>query len=156
MNDVHEKWMWEAYREAEKARDEDEVPIGAILVCEDREIARGRNLRETKGQTAAHAEMEALLAYNQASKSWRLPEGTSLYVTLEPCLMCTGAFLWARVHSIYFGCPDTKNAGLLRTKPWIDQNVFDHIPKEVRGGILEEKCGTLLSTYFKGKRIPQK
>ncbi len=152
MNDVHEIWMREALQEAQKAEQKDEVPIGAVLVCDQKIIARGMNLREGSGRTIAHAEIEALLKYNQQTQSWRLPENTSLYVTLEPCLMCTGAFLSARIGAIYFGCADTKNAGLLRTQTWINENVFDHIPREIKGGILAEDCRSLLSNYFKKKR----
>lgn len=156
MNDVHKKWMLLALEEAKKAQAEDEVPIGAVLVCKEQIIGRGKNAREKSGRTIAHAEIEALLDYNAQTKQWRLPPDTSLYVTLEPCMMCTGAYVSARVSHIYFGCKDTKDAGLMRVKPWILQNVFDHIPTEITGGVLESECSSLLSAYFKAKREPKK
>ena len=152
MNAVHEKWMRLALEQARKAEALDEVPIGAVIVCDDKLIGLGRNAKEKSGRTIAHAEIEALLDYNKQSGQWRLPPETSLYVTLEPCMMCTGAFLSARVSQIYFGCKDTKNAGLLRVKPWIESNVFDHIPLQLSGGILEEECSQILSQYFRKKR----
>ena len=141
-----------ALEEARRAEIEDEVPIGAVIVHDDKILARGRNRRETSGRTIAHAEIEALLDYNQQSGQWRLPPDSKLYVTVEPCMMCAGAFLSARVTEIYFGCEDTKNAGLLRITPWISENVFDHIPAKVLGGVLEADCKGILSSYFKKKR----
>lgn len=141
-----------AIEEAKLAEQKDEVPIGALIVSNETVIGRGKNSREKSGRTIAHAEIEALLDYNEKTKQWRLPPESTLYVTLEPCLMCTGAFLSARISRIYFGCNDTKNAGLIRVKPWIEANVFDHIPSSVTGGLLENECASLLSHYFKGKR----
>ncbi len=148
--------MFLALEEAKKAEANDEVPIGAILVCNDQIIGRGRNKREQSAKTIAHAEIEALLDYNEQAKQWRLPPDTSLYVTLEPCMMCTGALLSARISNLYFGCKDTKDAGLLRIQPWITSNVFDHIPTNITGGILENECAGVLSAYFKAKRDSKK
>ncbi len=135
--------------EAEKL---DEVPIGALLIHEEKIIGKGYNLREKTGKTTAHAEIQALEDYNQQTHEWRLPAGTSLYVTAEPCLMCTGALIWARLDYLYYGASDTKNASLRYFLPTIEQGLFDHRFKEVEGGILGDVCGPLLSNYFKKKR----
>lgn len=130
----------------------DEVPIGAVLVHEGKVIGQGYNLREKTGRTTAHAEIQALEDYNQRTQEWRLPPGTSLYVTAEPCLMCTGALLWARLDHLFYGAFDPKGAGLRTFLPTIEQGLFDHRFKEVEGGILGELCGSILSQYFKKKR----
>lgn len=137
---------------AKKAEALDEVPVGAILVCEEKIIGEGWNVRETSARALGHAEVQAIEDYNAKTKQWRLPVGTTLYTTAEPCLLCTGALVAARVENIYFGCSDTKNAGLKRILPLIEQGVFDHKFKLVQGAILEVDCASLLSNYFKKKR----
>jgi tRNA(adenine34) deaminase len=141
---------------AEETMARGEVPVGAVLVAEDQILSEGANLRETTGRTVAHAEIVALESYSRSSRSWRVPPGSSLYVTAEPCLMCTGALLWARVERIYFGCLDPKNAGLTRVYPLIAEGVYDHRFQEVRGEISAEICGGLLSRYFRAKREAQR
>lgn len=130
----------------------DEVPIGAVLVHEGKIIGKGYNLREKTGKTTAHAEIQALEDYNNHTQEWRLPIGTSLYVTAEPCLMCTGALLWARLDHLFYGALDPKGASLRTFLPSIEQGLFDHRFKEVEGGILGDVCSSLLSNYFKKKR----
>ncbi|NBX83283.1 nucleoside deaminase [bacterium] len=150
--DLTEQFMLAALSLAEEARVLDEVPIGAVLVHEGRVIGKGHNLRETSGRTTAHAEIQALEDYNQRTKEWRLPAGTSLFVTIEPCMMCTGALLWARLDNLYFGAPDPKGAGLSLFTNLIQQGLFDHKLSEMQGGVLRESCSGLLSSYFKNKR----
>jgi len=137
---------------AKNAEQLDEVPIGAVLIHEGKIIGKGYNLREKTGKTTAHAEIQALEDYNQQAQSWRLPAGASLYVTTEPCLMCTGALLWARLDHLFYGALDPKGAGLRTFLPTIEQGLFDHRFKEVEGGILGDVCGSLLSNYFRKKR----
>lgn len=152
-NDRITQYMVEAIALAREAEALDEVPVGALLVHEGKIIGRGKNLREQTHRTIAHAEIMALDDYSKATRQWRLPAHTALIVTAEPCLMCTGALLWARVSEIYFGCSDTRNAGLLRVAPLIEAGVYDHKFKKVEGGVLAEECGELLSGYFKKKRL---
>jgi len=135
--------------EAEKL---DEVPIGAVLIHEGKIIGKGYNLREKTGRTTAHAEIQALEDYSNQTKEWRLPQGTSLYVTAEPCLMCTGALVWARLDNLFYGALDPKGASLRTFLPMIEKGLFDHRFKEVEGGILGDVCSSLLSNYFKKKR----
>ncbi len=147
-------WMREALKLAQKAAELDEIPIGSVIVHENKIISDGMNLREQSHKTTAHAEIVALEKYNLAQKSWRLPEESWVFVTAEPCMMCAGALLWARAARIVYGCSDPKQAGLNRISPWIEQGVFDHRFKGVQGGILESDCAQILKDYFKTKRTP--
>jgi len=144
--------MQRAIELASNAAREGEVPIGAVLVHENRILAEGLNQREALLRTSAHAEMLALEEFNDEARTWRLPAGTSLYTTLEPCTMCTGALLWARLENIYFAAADPKNAGLLRIIPLIEQGIYDHRFKIVQGGLLEEASQKLLRDFFSVRR----
>jgi tRNA(adenine34) deaminase len=145
--------MLEALKLARESAAEDEVPIGAVIVSQTGEIlARGRNIREKTKRTTAHAEIVALEDFNARFSTWRLPPESQLYVTVEPCLMCTGALLWARLHTIVYGCNDTKNAGLQRILPLMETGVFDHKFTRVEDKVMETECATLISTYFQEKR----
>ncbi|MFJ7640713.1 tRNA adenosine(34) deaminase TadA [Peribacillus sp. NPDC046944] len=147
-------YMNVALGEAEKARQLNEVPIGAVIVIEDRIVARGHNLRETDQNAIAHAE---LLAINEACVelgSWRLEEAT-LYVTLEPCPMCAGAILQSRVKRVVFGAHDPK-AGCAGTfMDLLQDQRFNH-QCEVTSGVLEEECGGILTAFFKQLRNRKK
>ncbi|MFJ7851164.1 tRNA adenosine(34) deaminase TadA [Peribacillus sp. NPDC097206] len=147
-------YMNVALGEAEKARQLNEVPIGAVIVIEDRIVARGHNLRETDQNAIAHAE---LLAINEACVelgSWRLEEAT-LYVTLEPCPMCAGAILQSRVKRVVFGAHDPK-AGCAGTfMDLLQDQRFNH-QCEVTSGVLEEECGGTLTAFFKQLRNRKK
>lgn len=145
-------WMKAALEQAELAAQEDEVPIGAVIVSAGEIIARGRNKREKSHRTCAHAELVALDEYNQKYKSWRLPLDAVLVVTTEPCVMCTGALLWARVGHVVYGCKDPKNAGLHSISSLIDEGRYDHRFAKVTGGILEEDCAAIIQTFFQKKR----
>ncbi len=145
-------FMERALHLAGLAAEKDEVPVGALLVRDHQVIGEGFNLRESSQRTLSHAELMALESYNRKHSQWRVPPETSLFVTAEPCLMCTGALLWARVDRIYYGCRDTKNAGISRIWDLIQTGVYDHRFAEVRGGILADRCASLLSGYFRGKR----
>lgn len=141
-------WMKQALLLAKQAREINEVPVGAVLVREGQIIGQGFNRRILTGKTTAHAEIEALESYNLKSKEWRVFPGTSLFVTVEPCLMCTGALLWARVDCIYFGCADPKSAGIHQVKNLIDEGVFDHRFELIEGGVLEKECSDEIKDYF--------
>ena len=144
--------MEQALALAAESASRDEVPIGALLVQGDTVLGTGRNRREETLRTASHAELEALDAFNLAHRTWRLPPGSALIVTAEPCLMCTGAMLWARADLIYYGCSDPRRAGLETQRELIDRGVFDHRFKEMRGGILAERCAGVLQDFFRRKR----
>jgi len=144
--------MSKALEVAHLAERADEVPVGAVLVAAGEIIGTGYNRRHTTGRTVAHAEILALEDYSQRASKWRVGPGVSLFVTAEPCLMCTGALLWARVENIYFGCPDPRQAGILRIHSLIEEGVFDHRFAEIRGGIMAESCAALLTEYFRMKR----
>jgi tRNA(adenine34) deaminase len=142
-----EQYMQQALKEAQRAFDEDEVPVGAIVVLKDRIIARGYNQVEKLCDSTAHAEILALTtAYNFLSSKY-LPEAT-LYVTVQPCLMCSGALYWSKIGRIVYGAEDEKN-GYKRvtgkTSPFHPKTVI--IP-----GILQEECAQLMKDFFKGKR----
>ena len=137
--------MREALKEARKALELDEIPVGAVVVCKDRIIARGHNLTERLTDVTAHAEMQAFTAAANYIGGKYLDECT-LYVTLEPCVMCAGAAFWTQVGKIVYGASDEKR-GYTRTKAAIL-----HPKTEVVKGVLEEECSKLLIEFFKRKR----
>jgi len=144
-----EDFMRAAIEQARLAEAIDEVPIGAVAVRDGRIIAAGYNTRETSKCATNHAE---LICINEACRvlgGWRLP-GVTLYVTLEPCAMCAGAIINARIPRVVFGAADLR-FGALGSLVDLAKIPFNHIP-EVKGGTLGEECGALLSEYFKKKR----
>lgn len=148
-----EKFMRAALKAAKRGFAEGEVPIGAVVVYQDKVIARGYN-RRTKWQLAtAHAEMLAIDKACKKFRSWRLPEGSELYVTLEPCPMCMGACLNARVDKVYFGAYEQKGRSL--TSEIAAANLLNH-KTEVVGGVLQEKCSGILTAFFSSMRQKQK
>lgn len=142
--------MVEAIKEAKKAELIDEVPIGCVIVKDDKIIARGHNLRESKQRSTAHAEIIAIEKACRKLKSWRL-EGCSLYVTLEPCPMCSGAILQSRIEHVVYGAKDPKGGCMESCMNMYEVKGFNHYP-DVIGGVLEDECGSLLKTFFKRKR----
>jgi len=147
---VHRRWMRLALEEARAAVAEDEVPVGAIVVAAGRVIASAHNQREQLADPTAHAEMIALTQAAAALGSWRL-EGCTLYVTLEPCPMCAGAILQARVPVVVWGAADPKAGAVeslyrLFEDPRLNHRV-DHV-----GRVLADECGQILTSYFRGKR----
>ena len=136
--------------EAIKAELIDEVPIGCVIVKDDKIIARGHNLRESKQRSTAHAEIIAIEKACRKLKSWRL-EGCSLYVTLEPCPMCSGAILQSRIEHVVYGAKDPKGGCMESCMNMYEVKGFNHYP-DVIGGVLEDECGSLLKTFFKRKR----
>jgi tRNA(adenine34) deaminase len=145
-----ERWMEFALREAEQAHRREEVPIGAVVVHDRRIIGRGYNQTETLQDPTAHAEMIAITAAATSTGSRRL-ENCTLYVTLEPCVMCSGAIVLARVPRLVFGAYDPK-AGACGTLYTITQDARLNHQVETAGGILEERCGAILKEFFEALR----
>lgn len=146
----NEKFMKAALREAKKAEKLEEVPIGCVIVYEGKIIARGYNRRNTDKNTLAHAE---LLAIKKASKKlgdWRL-EGCTLYVTLEPCQMCAGAIVQARLDKVVIGSMNPKAGCAGSVLNLLQISAFNH-QVEIEKGVLETECSTMLSSFFKNLR----
>lgn len=140
-----EYFMREALKEAEKAFDKDEVPVGAIIVCNNKIIARAHNLTETLNDVTAHAEMQAFTSAANYLGGKYLNECT-LYVTIEPCVMCAGASYWTQIGKVVFGAYDAKRGFSL---------IEDHLmhPKTKSfGGIMQKECGELMKMFFAKKR----
>jgi len=146
----YEHWMQIALEEAELAFAEQEVPVGAVVVHEGRVIARDHNRREARQDPTAHAEMLVLAQAARQLGSWRL-ENCTLIVTLEPCIMCAGAILQARVPTVIFGATDPKAGAAESLFTLLSDNRLNH-RCEVIGGILQEPCGAILSRFFQQQR----
>ncbi|MGZ3846440.1 MAG: tRNA adenosine(34) deaminase TadA [Flavisolibacter sp.] len=145
MNDEH--FMRQALVQAQIAFDEDEVPIGAVVVINNKIIARGYNQVEKLQDPTAHAEIIALTsAFNYLGSKYLID--ATLYVTIEPCLMCAGALYWSKIGRIVYGAADEKNGYLRIAK---DNNPF-HPKTELVKGVLQEECAELIKTFFKQKR----
>lgn len=151
---MHLKYMKSAIKEAIKAKDIDEVPIGAVIVYQDKIIARGHNLRETKQCSTAHAEIIAIEKACKKLKSWRL-EDCTLYVTLEPCPMCSGAIIQSRVKKVVYGAKDPKGGCIESNMKMLEVPGFNHYPETI-AGVCEEECSLLLKEFFKNKRKSKK
>ena len=138
-------FMKEALKEANKALEKDEVPIGAVVVCAGKVIARAYNLTETLNDATAHAEMQAITMATSTIGGKYLDKCT-LYVTVEPCPMCAAALAWSQVKRVVYGAPDEKR-GFSRFTPSLM-----HPKTEVVGGILAEECGKIVTNFFRSKR----
>lgn len=141
-----------ALSEAAKAPAHDDVPIGAVLAREGRVLAAAHNARELRGDPTAHAEVLVLHTASQAETSWRL-DGTTMYVTLEPCPMCAGALVAARVERLVYGAPDRKAGGALSLYNIPQDPRLNHFV-EVTPGVLADDCAALLTEFFRQKRRP--
>ena len=146
----HERWMQAALAEAQSAFEAGEVPIGAVIVHQDRIIAAAGNQRESLNDPTAHAEMIAITQAAQALGSWRLLDCT-LYVTLEPCPMCAGAIVQARVPRVYYGATDPK-AGACHTLFQVTSDVRLNHQAVVIGGVLKDEARALLQEFFAQQR----
>jgi tRNA(adenine34) deaminase len=144
-----EKWMRRALAEAEKAGSRGEVPVGAVLVADGRILALGRNQAVRKSDPTAHAEIMAIRRAAAKQKNYRLAD-CDLYVTLEPCAMCLGAIVQARIRRLIFGAADPK-AGAIRSVMRFPFARMNHRP-EIQGGLLAEECGRVLKEFFRAKR----
>ena len=153
MNPTDAVRMRSAIRQAVRAAAEDEPPIGAVIVHEGKIIGRGRNRRERFQDVTRHAEIEAIRQASRRLDSWRLTD-CDLYVTLEPCVMCAGAIVQARIRTVVFGAYDPK-AGAAGSVIDVFSLRLNH-QVEVRGGVLETECALLLKDYFKNRRLRDK
>ena len=140
-----EYFMKEALREAAKALEADEIPVGAVIVCRNRIIGRGHNLTVTLNDPTAHAEMQAFTAATNSLGSRYLDECT-LYVTLEPCVMCAGASFWTQIGRVVYGADDPKRGYTLL------KDTILHPSTVVTSGIMLKECGSLLTEFFRKKR----
>lgn len=145
MEDVHEKFMREALREALAAAVEGEVPVGAVIVWKSRIIGKGHNMTERLKDATAHAEMIAVTSATEAMGGKYLNDCT-LYVTIEPCPMCAGALAWSQIGKIVYGAPDPRRGYSLFSPSLL------HPRTEVVSGILEEECRAAVKTFFESKR----
>ncbi len=146
----HEYFMNEALKEAQKAFDKDEVPVGAVVVLDGKIIARAHNLRESKQDFSAHAEFIAMQKAAKKIGSWRL-ENALVYVTLEPCSMCAGAMIQSRIKHLYYGAKDIK-AGAVESVLKLLDNRFNH-QVIYEGGLEATKASNLLKEFFKKLRV---
>ncbi len=146
----HERWIAEAMKEARLAADKGEVPVGALVVRDGQVIGRGHNQVESLRDPTAHAEILAIGAASGGGESWRLEDST-LYVTLEPCTMCCGAILLARVATVVFGASDPRAGAVVSTARLLDGNPYRQ-QVEVVGGISAGDCGAILTDFFQSRR----
>lgn len=148
--DSHTHWMEQAFREAEKAFAHKEVPVGAVVVLNNQIIGRAYNQREALKDPTAHAEVLAITAAANHLEDWRLTDAT-LYVTLEPCPMCTGAILNARIPRVVFGVDDLEHGGCGGAVQLCSGKYLNH-KVEIIGGILESRCKGILDSFFAEQR----
>jgi len=146
----HELWMGYAIQEALKAKNQNEIPIGAIVVFKDKIISRAHNSSISSSDATSHAEINSIRMACKEINNYRLP-GMDLYVTLEPCAMCYGAIIHARISRVIFGAYDPKTGVCGSSIKLHEQKCFNHIP-EIIGGVLEEKCSLILKDFFNEKR----
>jgi tRNA(adenine34) deaminase len=147
---MHEHFMKLALQEAEQALKESEVPVGAVIVHDDRVIASAHNQREQLRDPTAHAEMIAITQAAEALGSWRL-DGTTLYVTLEPCPMCAGAIVQARIPTVVYGATDAKAGAVHTLYRLLEDRRLNHCCQVV-SGVLAEPCGAILTRFFQQQR----
>lgn len=151
---MHEEFMKIALLEAKKAFAKEEVPVGAVIVQDGKIIAKAHNLKETKNDTTYHAEILAIQKASKKLKKWRLTD-CEMYVTLEPCSMCTGALINCRLKKLYIGTMDTKTGACGSVLNLLEDYKFNHIV-EVETGILQKDCETILKDFFKFLRNGRK
>ena len=139
-----------ALKEANKAREIDEVPIGCVIVKDNKVIARGHNLRESKQDPTLHAEMVAIRKASKKLKSWRL-EGCDIYVTIEPCIMCSGAIIQSRIKKVVYGAKSYQDGAIESAIKIFETKGFNHYPQTL---YLKDStyCSKIISDYFKSKR----
>ena len=149
-----ERFMKEAIRQAKKARALEEVPIGCVIVCDGKIIARGYNRRNTDKKTLSHAELNAIRKASKKLGDWRL-EGCTMYVTLEPCQMCAGALVQSRIDRVVIGSMNPKAGCAGSVLNLLEMDGFNH-KVEVEQGVLQEECSSMLSDFFRELREKKK
>jgi len=140
----------EAYKQALKALKIDEVPVGAIIVKDNKIIARAYNKKESSNNPLGHAELLVISKACKKLNSWRLND-CDIYVTLEPCSMCMSALIQCRIRNIYYGCMDGKSGAIKGAFSLLDSSRFNHVPNTIC--LNDKKCGDVLKDYFKSKRM---
>ena len=148
--DNYELYMKEALKEAELATLEDEVPIGCVIVCNDKIIARSHNQREITNNPLGHAETLAIKKASEVLNDWQLVD-CELYVTIEPCIMCAGAIIQSRIKKVVYGAHDYKGGAFGSSINVLEAKDINHHP-EVISGVLEKECQEVIKNYFKTKR----
>ncbi len=144
--ETHERYMKMALAEAMLAYDAGEIPVGVVIVCKDRVVARGHNLTETLTDVTAHAEMQAITAA-ASTLGGKYLQGCTVYVTVEPCVMCAGALGWAQIETLVYGATDVKRGFSVYAPKAL------HPKTAVIKGVLEAECGELMSRFFKRLRV---
>lgn len=148
---VDEKYMKEALKEAKKAAQKGEVPVGAVIVKNGKIIARGHNLRESKQDPTMHAEIVAIKKAARKLENWRLA-GCTLYVTVEPCPMCAGAIVQSRIGRVVYGARDPKAGAVASLYTILTDRRLNHQVSVITEGVLEEECSEILKSFFKRLR----
>ena len=151
---MKEKFMKAALKEAKKAYDKLEVPVGAVIVKDRKIIARAHNLKETKNDTTKHAEILAIQKASKKLNSWRLID-CEMYVTLEPCSMCAGALINSRIKKVYIGASDQKTGAVGSVFNLLEDYTFNH-KVEYEKGVMQEECENILKEFFKKLRKNKK
>lgn len=146
----YETYMLEALKEASLAAAEDEVPVGCIIVKDDKIIARAHNQRDKTNNPLGHAETLAIEKASELLNDWQLVD-TELYVTIEPCLMCAGAIIQSRIKKVIYGAPDFKGGAFGGSINVLNAENINHRPEVVKG-VLESECSRIIKDYFKSKR----
>ena len=144
------KYMMEALKEAELAKLEDEVPIGCVIVKNDQIIARSHNQRDKSHNPLGHAETLAIKQASEVLGDWQLVD-CELYVTIEPCIMCSGAIIQSRIKRVVYGAPDIKGGAFGSSINILEASNINHHPEVVKG-VLENECSSIIKNYFKSKR----
>lgn len=152
--DMREKFMNLALKEAQKAYDKKEIPVGAVIVKDGIVIAKAHNLKELKNDTTNHAEMLVIQKASKKLGCWRL-EGCEMYVTLEPCSMCAGALIQSRIRKVYIGTMDYKTGACGSVLNLLSDYKFNH-NVEIETGVLADECEKILKDFFKKLRIDKK
>lgn len=153
IDNIHQKWMQRAFELAQKAKEQDEVPVGAVIVYENKSIGEGWNQPISSNDPTSHAEIVALRQAGQALSNYRLP-GAIMYVTLEPCAMCAGALIHARLTKLIYATADLKTGACGSVFNLLQTNQLNH-KVEIENGVMKEECQTLLQLFFQEKRVKQ-
>lgn len=148
--DENVKFMKEALKEAKKSYQKDEIPVGAVIVKDGKIIARGHNIKETKTDPTKHAEIIAIQKASKKLQTWRL-SGCTMYVTLEPCSMCAGSLIQARIDKVVIGTMDEKTGACGSVLNLLSDYKFNHTV-QIETGIMQEECKTILQQFFKELR----
>lgn len=148
------KYMKEALKEARKAYDKEEIPVGAIIIKDNKIIARAHNIKEEKNDTTKHAEILAIQKASKKLGSWRLTD-CEMYVTLEPCSMCAGALIQSRIKKVYIGTMDTKTGACGSVLNLLKDFPFNH-KVEIETGVMQKECENILKDFFKMLRTKNK